>query len=61
MSAPARLSLLDGLRAIAAVAVMVHHESGIYGTPWPLPRAYLAVDFFFMLSGLVITGRMSRA
>jgi peptidoglycan/LPS O-acetylase OafA/YrhL len=50
-----RLPLLDALRGIAALAVMLHHESGLYGTHWPLPRAYLAVDFFFMLSGLVLT------
>lgn len=50
-----RLPLLDGLRGIAAIMVMLHHESRAYGTTWPLPRAYLAVDFFFMLSGLVLT------
>jgi peptidoglycan/LPS O-acetylase OafA/YrhL len=50
-----RLPLLDGLRGVAAIMVMLHHEAPLYGTPWPLPRAYLAVDFFFMLSGLVLT------
>jgi peptidoglycan/LPS O-acetylase OafA/YrhL len=50
-----RLPLLDGLRGVAAIMVMLHHRSGLYGAAWPLPRAYLAVDFFFMLSGLVLT------
>ncbi|WP_206237856.1 acyltransferase family protein [Novosphingobium terrae] len=50
-----RLPLLDGLRGVAAIMVMLHHEGPLHGTVWPLPRAYLAVDFFFMLSGLVLT------
>ncbi|MDB5699727.1 MAG: hypothetical protein JWN69_2531 [Alphaproteobacteria bacterium] len=45
---------LDGLRGIAAFAVMFMHGLGIF---WPggfsIPAA-LAVDFFFMLSGFVL-------
>ena len=52
---PPRLPLLDGLRGIAAIAVVFHHEPGIYGSHGLFPRAYLAVDFFFMLSGFVLT------
>ncbi|OYY69363.1 acyltransferase [Sphingomonas sp. 28-63-12] len=40
---------LDGLRGIAAISVMLFHAHiPIFG------HAYLAVDFFFMLSGFVI-------
>lgn len=52
---PRRLPLLDGLRGMAAIAVVFHHEPGMYGSHGLLPRAYLAVDFFFMLSGFVLT------
>ncbi|WP_164852760.1 acyltransferase family protein [Novosphingobium umbonatum] len=54
-SAPSRLLLLDALRGLAAVAVMFHHEPILYGSAGYFPRAYLAVDFFFMLSGYVLT------
>jgi peptidoglycan/LPS O-acetylase OafA/YrhL len=43
--------LLDGLRGVAALAVVITHAS--YFFP-PTPMAYLAVDFFFMLSGFVL-------
>lgn len=33
---------------------MLHHEPGFYGATGPFPRAYLAVDFFFLLSGFVL-------
>lgn len=52
---PARLPLLDALRGIAAVAVMLHHEPLLYAAHGAITRAYLAVDFFYMLSGLVLT------
>lgn len=51
----ARLPLLDALRGVAALCVMLHHEAPLYGAPGLFPRAYLAVDFFFMLSGFVLT------
>jgi peptidoglycan/LPS O-acetylase OafA/YrhL len=48
-----RFLVLDGLRGIAAVAVMALHVSKIHGVT-DIPNAYLAVDFFFLLSGLVL-------
>ena len=42
---------LDGLRGVAALSVALIHWFGARGS---LPRGYLAVDFFFMLSGFVI-------
>src|SRR5262245_24107593 len=48
---------LDGLRGVAAFAVFAFHllELVFLKQNWnPLPRAYLAVDFFFCLSGFVI-------
>jgi peptidoglycan/LPS O-acetylase OafA/YrhL len=51
----ARLPTLDGLRGLAAIAVMLLHWSVISG--WSKPdatNAYLAVDLFFALSGFVV-------
>src|SRR5437016_4136883 len=45
---------LDGLRGVAALAVAILHTNINMGSaPW-LPHAYLAVDFFFVLSGFVV-------
>lgn len=41
---------LDGIRAIAVMAVLVFHGSA----PW-LPGGFLGVDVFFVLSGFLIT------
>lgn len=49
MIARNRFHSLDGLRGIAAIAVMIHHCDASF-----LPGGYLAVDFFFCLSGFVI-------
>ncbi|KRC82530.1 acyltransferase family protein [Sphingomonas sp. Root241] len=49
-----RLAALDLLRGLAALAIVTRHF------PWPgdligfLPRDYLAVDLFFVLSGFVL-------
>jgi peptidoglycan/LPS O-acetylase OafA/YrhL len=52
--APVRLTLLDGMRGIAAIAVMLYHASH-FGLAGPLmARGYLFVDFFFLLSGFVL-------
>jgi peptidoglycan/LPS O-acetylase OafA/YrhL len=50
-----RLYGLDALRGIAALIVVALHVHIIFGLPHPfLSRGYLAVDFFFMLSGYVM-------
>ena len=48
------LATLDGLRGVAALAVLLHHIAQITGHNELSPHAYLAVDFFFMLSGFVV-------
>ena len=49
-----RFTVLDGLRGVAAVAVVLSHANLELRLPYLLPGAYLAVDFFFVLSGFVI-------
>ncbi len=51
---PVRFDVLDGLRGLAALVVIVDHvPSAIFDAL--LPGRYLAVDFFFVLSGFVIS------
>jgi peptidoglycan/LPS O-acetylase OafA/YrhL len=47
-------SALDGLRGIAALVVLALHALTPFNLDYILPRAALAVDFFFLLSGFVI-------
>ncbi|MDY3848483.1 MAG: acyltransferase [Prevotella sp.] len=52
-----RYEILDGLRGVAAMLVVVYHlfETYFHGAPdQPANHGYLAVDFFFVLSGFVI-------
>lgn len=49
-----RFELLDALRGIAAVAVVLYHVSTRAGATMLVTNGYLAVDFFFMLSGFVM-------
>lgn len=54
MSKTKHFMVLDGLRGVAALAVVCLHTSEEIGFG-PLPaHGYLAVDFFFMLSGVVM-------
>lgn len=53
MTQPRRFVALDGLRGVAAIAVVLFHFAGA-GRPQLTPRGYLAVDFFFILSGFVL-------
>lgn len=50
ISAVGYLPGLDGMRAIAVVAVMIYHAN----TDW-LPGGYLGVEVFFVISGYLIT------
>lgn len=49
-----RLYGLDALRGIAALCVMLYHLPE-YGAPYLFGHSFLAVDFFFMLSGYVMS------
>jgi peptidoglycan/LPS O-acetylase OafA/YrhL len=57
---------LDSLRGIAAVAVVVFHyqfdffDRANYTTAYPFPKGYLAVDLFFVLSGVVLAYRYGQ-
>jgi peptidoglycan/LPS O-acetylase OafA/YrhL len=48
-----RFTLLDALRGIAALVVVQFHLHELFGR-LIFPHGYLAVDFFFMLSGFVL-------
>ena len=56
------LATLDGMRGVAALAVVLLHGAGL--TWVHMPGGYLAVDLFLVLSGLVIArayrSRMSQ-
>lgn len=52
-----RYEILDGLRGVAAMMVVAFHLFETYfhmGPDQPINHGYLAVDFFFALSGFVI-------
>ena len=54
-----RYEILDGLRGIAAITVVIFHffETYSWGKPAEqiVNHGYLAVDFFYLLSGFVIS------
>jgi peptidoglycan/LPS O-acetylase OafA/YrhL len=47
--------VLDALRGVAAISVATYHACVIFGAKQLLPTAFLAVDFFFLLSGIVVS------
>lgn len=53
-----RLQGLDALRGIAALVVVGFHVTTLFDLGVKAPRGYLAVDFFFVLSGYVIARRI---
>jgi peptidoglycan/LPS O-acetylase OafA/YrhL len=55
MRAPSRLPGLDGLRAVAVLAVIAFHL-----LPGTLQGGYIGVDVFFVISGFLITGLLVR-
>lgn len=48
-------AVLDGLRGFSAIAVLVFHLGRWFAVPGLAANAGLAVDFFFCLSGYVLT------
>lgn len=50
---------LDGLRAMSVIAVIWHHTSGRPG-PEFFSKGYFGVDFFFAISGFLITTLLLR-
>jgi peptidoglycan/LPS O-acetylase OafA/YrhL len=46
---------IDGLRALAVIAVIINHFNAKI-----LPSGYLGVDIFFVISGYVITGSLIK-
>ena len=51
-----RLAALDGLRGTAAIIVLMFHFEQLQGIRGLFAYGYLAVDFFFLLSGFVLVG-----
>jgi peptidoglycan/LPS O-acetylase OafA/YrhL len=49
-----RFHLLDGLRGFAAILVVLYHMPRYLQQWFACPNAFLAVDFFFCLSGFII-------
>jgi len=56
-----RYETLDALRGVAALAVVVFHLGQVRLAQDLVPHAYLAVDFFFVLSGFVIAHAYEEA
>ena len=55
----ARLGALDGLRALAIGAVLIHH-SALAQEAGAWSRGFLGVDLFFVISGFLITTLLLR-
>lgn len=49
-----RFHFLDALRGLAAILVIMRHAPQVYAEPFFTENSFLAVDFFFCLSGFVI-------
>jgi len=49
---------IDGLRAVAVIAVIIYHAKFSFGNGVLLPGGFLGVDIFFVISGFLITSIM---
>jgi peptidoglycan/LPS O-acetylase OafA/YrhL len=58
--APGRLPQLDALRATAAVFVLLFHYDLLFAQAPTFQHAWMAVDFFFLLSGFVLSAGVSH-
>ena len=47
-----KFATLDALRGVAAILVVMRHTESFFG--FSLYNSYLAVDFFYILSGFVL-------
>lgn len=56
-----RYETLDALRGVAALGVVVFHLGQVKLAPALVPHGYLAVDFFFVLSGFVVAHAYEEA
>lgn len=56
----ARFDTLDGLRGIAAVAVIGHHAPGFFAESPRFAGGHLSVDLFFAISGFVLCAAYGR-
>lgn len=52
---PTHMVLIHGLRGLAAIAVMIYHFAELTIDQTMVASGYLAVDLFFVMSGLVLT------
>lgn len=56
-----RYEFLDGLRGVAAGGIVWLHVTSVCGVFSIPPNAFLAVDFFFCLSGFIVAHTYGRA
>ena len=56
-----RFAALDGFRGVAAFGVLFYHFADWSGRPGWFGHGYLAVDFFFCLSGFVLAHAFQRS
>ncbi len=61
MRAKVQIHSLDALRGIAALCVTLYHVPMLFGVGQALPHAYIAVDFFFVLSGFILFYRYGES